>query len=161
MSKGNWYQPTPKVPCDSLPTTMGFLTLRALLTGLDLEMAGELHCTLVAWLLGEMQGTGSLAPMVATAFNLSPSLKMGFCSSTPPMTLAKLSTSLGDMKSDSPQVLPHWLSLRIGCVVCYVCTLMLCLGFKFCYRPRKKMSHPTNSILQLKGGVWTEYVSPH
>ena len=39
-----------KSPCSSPPATLGFWALRALPTGLDLGVAGELHHTLVAQL---------------------------------------------------------------------------------------------------------------
>ena len=59
-----------------------------------------------------------MAPLVATAFSLSPSLGKGFCSPSLPTTLVKLSTLLGATKSNSPHYFHSGLlSLRIGCVV--------------------------------------------
>ena len=59
-----------KSPCGSPPATMGFGVPRALPTGLNLEVAEEIHQTLVAQLQEEMRGTGSLAPLVAITFSL-------------------------------------------------------------------------------------------
>ena len=52
--QGGLVPTNPKSPSISPYATMGFRALRAILTGLDLWVAGELHCTLVAWLMGEI-----------------------------------------------------------------------------------------------------------
>ena len=48
-------------PDISPSATLGFRAQRALPTGLDLEVAGEIHYTLVAWLRKEIQETRSPA----------------------------------------------------------------------------------------------------
>ena len=108
-------------PYRFLPTTIGFQTTKAMSGSLDLGVAEELHCTLVAWLRGEMGGTGSLSLLTATTFSLSPSLGLGFCSNSCPMTLAMPSTLLGAAKSNSPQVLLLWTCVFENWLYCLLC----------------------------------------
>ena len=128
-----------KSPYSFLSATLGFQVLQAMLTALDLGVAKELH-TLVAQLQGEIGGTGSLALVISTAFSSFPSLVVGLCSPSPHMTFAKLSTLLEAVGSNWPQVLLLHPSVfeNLLCVVCYVYVLVLCSGFKFCYRPRRE-----------------------
>ena len=70
------------------PTTIGFQAID-LLAGLDPGVAEELHYTLVAWLWGEIWGTGSLTPLIATALSLSPFLAVGLSSPQSPYNPGK------------------------------------------------------------------------
>ena len=65
-------------PDISPSATLGFRTLRALPTSLHPGVAGELHCTQVAWLRGGIQETRSRAPLVVAAFSLSSLPESGF-----------------------------------------------------------------------------------
>ena len=141
----------PDSPDISPSATLGFRAIRALPPGLDLEMAGKLHHALVTQLRGEIQETGSPAPLVAAAFSLSPSLRVGLYSLSPPVTLARPSKQLEVIRSKSSQVFLSGLwSSQIGHIV----WVDVMLRVEFCYRTKQEMPSFNNLILQLKGGVW-------
>ena len=70
--QGGLVPTNPESSSISPSTTMGSRALRTLPTGPGLEVAGELHHTLVVWLMGEIQETGSPAPLVTAALVSSP-----------------------------------------------------------------------------------------
>ena len=146
MSKRNWYWQTPKA-CMwfSTHSTMGFWALRALPTSLDLRHGWRtpphLGCLTTEGKKGELD---TLALLVATTFSLPPPLEWAFCSPILPYDhVAKPSTfTRSYMKSNyhpgtSTRVFCLW---ELVVYVCYLYMLMSCLEFKFCYRPRRKMS---------------------